>query len=145
MKTLINAIICLLVCNVSLSQNTNMYIYLSNGTYEQYSLNEIDSISYTAPLVSIPVVTCTVFADTSIYASINVVDDGGAPISEVGVCWSTTVNDCTNQQSLPPGQSFFSYVPITGLVNGYTYFVRAFATNSAGTAYSDTSTVVISP
>jgi hypothetical protein len=90
-------------------------------------------------------VTCILTADASIYASVNIVDDGGAPISEVGVCWSTMVNDCTNQQSatFPQGQSF--YFPLTGLLNGYTYFVRAFATNSAGTAYSDTSTVVVSP
>lgn len=66
-----------------------------------------------------------------------VIIDGDSPITNRGVCWSTMPNfrlsdghtsddDC--------GAGCF-YTDITGLQPGTTYYVRAYAKNSAGTAY----------
>jgi hypothetical protein len=75
--------------------------------------------------------------------------DGGAAISTVGVCWSTSINPTTanskTQDTLGSG-SFVS--SITGLSSSTTYHVRAYAVNSVGIAYGNdilfvTSTPVI--
>lgn len=64
--------------------------------------------------------------------------DGGAPILERGVCWNTDIhpqvsNNCTSDGEGIGGFSSF----ITGLTSGTDYFVRAYATNSEGTAYGN--------
>ncbi|MEI6823367.1 MAG: FISUMP domain-containing protein [Bacteroidota bacterium] len=67
----------------------------------------------------------------------NVINDGGSPVIAHGVCWSTnypTINDSHTSDSSGIG-NFTS--KLTGLAAGTTYTVRAYATNSAGTAYGD--------
>jgi uncharacterized protein (TIGR02145 family) len=63
-------------------------------------------------------------------------DDGGASIISKGVCWNTTdkpvVTDLKTTDSDGSG-SFTSN--ISSLLPNTTYFVRAYATNSAGTSY----------
>ena len=65
-----------------------------------------------------------------------ITSDGGTTVTARGVCWSTgqnpTVEDDTTNDGTGAG-SFTSY--ITGLTVSTTYYVRAYATNSAGTGY----------
>lgn len=62
--------------------------------------------------------------------------DGGSAIITTGVCWNTgiepTIKDGKTTDHLESG-SFTS--SITGLEGGTNYYVRAYATNSAGTGY----------
>ena len=63
--------------------------------------------------------------------------DGDIKITGRGVCWSTsqnpTVNDYKTSVVTVPG-TFYS---LTNLTPNTTYYVRAYATNSAGTGYGD--------
>lgn len=66
----------------------------------------------------------------------NVTDDGGVSVIARGVCWSTSANPTTADSKTTDGTGTGSYVSsITGLTKGETYHVRAYATNSEGTAY----------
>jgi hypothetical protein len=62
--------------------------------------------------------------------------DGGATVTARGVCWSTsqtpTIADNKTSDGIGAG-SFTS--AMTGLTANTTYYVRAYATNSAGTGY----------
>ena len=66
----------------------------------------------------------------------NITSDGGAAITARGVCWSTTANPVTTDSKTIDGTGTGQFVSsITGLTAGTTYHLRAYATNSAGTAY----------
>jgi len=64
--------------------------------------------------------------------------EGASPVTRRGVCWSTdelpTVSDQATEEGEGPGGFF---VDLKGLALNTTYFARAFATNSEGTAYGD--------
>jgi hypothetical protein len=65
-----------------------------------------------------------------------VTDDGGDTIIARGVCWSTTVNPTIADSKTSDGSGMGSFSSnITGLNETTTYHLRAYATNSAGTAY----------
>lgn len=112
--------------------------YASNTAGNGYG-SDVTFQALAAPLNTIPTVTTTaVSAVTSTTASSggNVDTDGGTTVTVRGVCWSasanpTIVNSCTNDGA---GTGTFTS-SITGLVAGLGYHVRAYATNSVGTAY----------
>ena len=69
----------------------------------------------------------------------NITSDGGATVTARGICWSTSSSPTvalTTKVSNGTGTGAFTG-SMTGLVAGTTYYVRAFATNSAGTAYGN--------
>jgi hypothetical protein len=67
-----------------------------------------------------------------------ILSDGGLEITERGVCWSTNHNPTTSGSHAASSQntSVFS-VSISDLNPEETYYVRAYAVNSNGTAYGD--------
>lgn len=68
-----------------------------------------------------------------------VLSDGGAEITEMGVCWNTTGNPDTsdNSTSIKPGHLGLYKSTMNGLLPGTKYFVKAYAVNSNGIGYSD--------
>ena len=69
----------------------------------------------------------------------NISNNGGADVTERGVCWSTSpgpTNMLTTKTSDGSGMGTFTST-LTGLMPGIIYYVRAYATNSAGTAFGN--------
>lgn len=68
----------------------------------------------------------------------NVVSDGGSPVTERGVCWSTSHNPSLGDNRVSAGTGLGSFTArISNLLPSTTYYVRAYATNAAGTAYGN--------
>lgn len=68
----------------------------------------------------------------------NVTASGGCEPTVKGVCWSTAMNPTTANSHTTDGSGTGSFSSsITGLNCGSTYYVRAYATNSSGTAYGN--------
>jgi len=66
----------------------------------------------------------------------NVTSDGNAEVTARGVCWGTSQNPTTGSSKTSDGAGTGAFTSsITGLTPGTTYYVRAYATNSEGTAY----------
>jgi hypothetical protein len=75
--------------------------------------------------------------DKSITISYNVSSDGGATITDQGICWSLTNKPTIDDQSTVSIKKVEAgTVVITDLQPETQYFIRAFAVNSAGVGYS---------
>ena len=75
---------------------------------------------------------------TSAVTGGNITDDGGAPIISKGVCWNITDNPTfENNRTSETGASTTFSSNLTQLSPKTLYFVRAYATNSAGTGYGE--------
>lgn len=89
--------------------------------------------------LNLPAVTTTPVSDITYTTALgggNVTSDGGATISSKGVCWSTTDPPTIYDNSTSDGSGTGVFTSsLSGLVAGTLYYVRAYATNSAGTAY----------
>lgn len=68
----------------------------------------------------------------------NVTDDGGEDVTARGVCWSTTPTPTTADSHTTDGSGTGEFTStISNLTPATTYYVRAYATNSVGTAYGE--------
>ncbi len=68
-----------------------------------------------------------------------VTDEGSGPITACGVCWAAKLNPTINDLKTEDGAGLGVFTSnIAGLYAGVAYFVRAYATNSAGTSYGIT-------
>ena len=68
----------------------------------------------------------------------NVTTDNGSAVTARGICWSTSQNPTINDSKTTDGSgvgSFTSQIP--NLVPNTQYYVRAYATNAAGTSYGE--------
>jgi uncharacterized protein (TIGR02145 family) len=90
----------------------------------------------TSPFVTTAKVTD--ITETTATTAGNVTFDGNADITARGVCWGTSQDPTQDDNVLASGEGTGVFTCIlTGLTQGTTYYVRAYATNSAGTSYGD--------
>ena len=125
---------------ISLASGTKYYVraYATNSVGTAYG----NEISFTAGQnITAPTVTTTEvvnIAQTNATCGGNVTSDGGATVTVRGVCWSTAINPTTANSHTTDGSGTGGYLSsITGLTANTTYYVRAYATNSAGTSYGN--------
>lgn len=94
----------------------------------------------TNPIVIATLTTAAVTSVTSTTAASggNISADGGGAISARGVCWNTSPNPTTANSKTSDGTGTGNFSSnLTDLTPGTKYYLRAYATNSAGTAYGN--------
>lgn len=103
------------------------------------SCNKDDDDNGNGNNTGIPVLSTTAITDitqTTAKSGGNITSDGGAPITVHGVCWSTNENPTIDDNKTEDGTGAGSFTSsVTGLEPNTTYYLRAYATNSAGTSY----------
>ena len=96
---------------------------------------------FATPAPSLPVVsTAAVSSITqdSAWSGGTITDDGGSPVTARGVCWDTIANPMLEKSHTTDGSGTGSFTSVlTGLSCNTTYYIRAYATNAAGTAYGN--------
>jgi uncharacterized protein (TIGR02145 family) len=122
-----------------LTPNTPYYIraYATNSVGTAYG----NQLTFTTLAISIPTVTTdsvTNITQTTATSGGNVTSDGGATVTVRGVCWNTSTNPTTANSHTTDGSGTGTFVSnLTGLIPNTFYYIRAYATNSIGTAYGD--------
>ena len=72
------------------------------------------------------------------YCGGDITDNGGLNVTARGVCWSTSTNPTVADSHTTNGSGTGSFSSsITGLSVSTTYYVRAYATTTAGTGYGE--------
>jgi chitodextrinase len=68
----------------------------------------------------------------------NITAEGGGAITARGTCWATTTEPTISNSKTTDGTGTGSFTSnITGLTPGTKYYIRAYTTNNAGTAYGN--------
>jgi uncharacterized protein (TIGR02145 family) len=96
-----------------------------------------------ASLATLTTTTVSSITSTTASSGGNISNDGGGAVTARGVCWSTSQNPTialTTKTLDGTGTGTFTS-SITGLSPSSVYYVRAYATNSAGTSYGNQQTM----
>ncbi len=124
----------------NLNPSTNYYAraYATNSVGTGYG----NEITFTTGAVVLPTLTTTTVSGITTNSAISggaITNDGGGAITARGIVWSTTQNPTiTLSTKTTDGTGTGSYTSnLTNLVQNTTYYVRAYATNSAGTVYGN--------
>jgi uncharacterized protein (TIGR02145 family) len=93
---------------------------------------------------TIPLITTAQVTEISTSSAVSggtITDEGGADIISRGVCWNTLDNPViSNNRTIETGGSVSFTSNIIQLAPNTTYYIRAYATNSAGTGYGNSMT-----
>lgn len=112
------------------------YAVNSEGTAYGNELSFTTLKNIVAATVSTNAVTS--IEETSASISGEVTDDGNGIVSQAGFCWSTTFNPTISDDTVNTALSGNSFSGVmSGLTASTLYYVRAFATNEAGTSYGN--------
>ena len=129
-------------CNLSgLTANSTYYVraYAINSAGTAYGSQQSFTTTGGGTTPVAPTVTTSAPTGVTSYSATcggNVTSDGGATVTQRGVCYSTSQNPTTSSQTVSSGSGTGSFsCNLSGLTANTTYYVRAYAVNSAGTAY----------
>lgn len=114
-----------------LSPTTTYYLraYATNIAGTAYG-NEL-SFPTTGTLATLRIYPVYYITQATARSYFEITWDGGSSIVQSGFCWSTSQNPTIADSKTTDG-----YIWLSGLNEGTAYYVRAYATNSAGTGYS---------
>jgi len=123
----------------------NNLIFNAQYCYRAYCKNSVgvyygeEKTFYTlSGAIALTTISVTNITINSATCSANITSDGGAAITERGICWSTSQNPTIANSHTSNGSGIGAFVgSMTGLNMGTTYYVRAYATNSVGTYYGN--------
>ena len=134
-----------------LTPNTTYYLraYASNAV--NYATNSPatnepltsygNEITFTTLPIILPTVTTTAVENISTIVATsrnNINNDGNVPVTQRGVCWSTSPNPTIANNITIDGTGIGAYSSsLTGLTLNTTYYLRAYATTGTGTAYGN--------
>lgn len=119
--------------------STKYYVraYATNNAGTGYG----NQVSFTSNTILLATLTTTAISSTNSLSAVsggNITADGGGTVTARGVCWATTTIPTINNNKTTDGSGTGSFTSnLTNLTANTSYYVRAYATNSAGTAYGE--------
>ena len=118
--------------------------YLKAYAINSSGIGYSNQVSFTT-IALMPIVTTSLVKDVTVNSAScggNITNDGGSSVTARGACWSNTQGPTIAKSKTIDGTGKGSFTSeITGLLPGTTYFIRAYATNSIGTAYGNQETI----
>lgn len=127
-------------CSITgLSPNTKYYVraYATNRNGIGYGNEIVFTTTAANQIATVAINSVTLITENTATVNSNLSFNGRSKVTQRGVCWSTysnpTVVDLHTSDGI--GDGLFSS-SLTGLKPNTVYYIRAYATNSVGTAYS---------
>jgi uncharacterized protein (TIGR02145 family) len=124
----------------NLNPSTNYYVraYATNSVGTGYG----NEITFTTGAIVLPTLTTaavTIITSSSAVAGGTISTDGGGSITSRGVVWGTSISPTINLSTkTTDGTGMGNFISnIINLLPTTKYFIRAYATNSAGTGYGN--------
>ncbi len=122
-----------------LKENTTYHYYYEfvNGFNSMRSaLKTFKTEASPTSLATVITAAVTEITTNSAKGGGEVTNDGGAEVTEQGICWSTTANPTISDSHVAAGTGTGAFSAVmSGLQANTTYHVRAYAINEKGTAY----------
>ena len=121
--------------------NGTQWAPIATGGYGQnlVNCNGVPTWGGCVPVISTNAIS-NIFTTTATSGG-NITNNGGNPILTSGVCWAITQNPTISNSTYNNGSSFGNFVSyMSGLIPNTTYYVRSFASNSAGITYGNQQT-----
>ena len=122
----------------NLSGATTYYVraFATNANGTVYS--EQISFKTEATIATITTTQAINISYTSATIGGKVMSDGGASVTERGICYSTSANPTTANTKISTGSGLGEFTcNLIDLQDGVTYYARAYAVNAKGTAYGE--------
>ena len=123
---------------VGLADNTMYYIrYEVSNKYSSVVTEEVkafQTLQCTVPTIVLDTITDVM--DSHAKVQIHLTFDGGASVTDMGVCWSTQTNP-TIEDIHKSTKDTLAVLDVTSLQPNTKYYVRAYAQNKVGVAYSE--------
>lgn len=122
----------------NLSPGTKYYVraYAKNEIGISYGNNESFTTEIELPTVSTNSVSAVGLTMATVIG--NVLNDGGGVVTDRGVCWGVNEDPTIDNSKKRSGNGNGIFTSqITELISNSTYYLRAYATNSAGTTYGN--------
>ena len=129
------------------------FMYILNGYYDYRttayrpqcnSIRPVFGGNFDGPAAQYASVTTSEVTEITGNSAIcggNVTTDNGSAVTAKGVCWSTSQNPTVENNKTEDGSGIGVYTSyMTNLEPNTTYYVRAYATNVAGTSYGEEKT-----
>ena len=129
----------------NLTENTVYYVraYATNETGTAYGEQKTFTTLHDVTLPTVITNNVTNITTNSATTGGTVSSSGNGTVSARGVCWSTSQNPTINNSHTADGSGIGGFTSnITGLTENTTYYVRAYATNDAGTSYGEQKTFI---
>lgn len=137
--------------SASTEKNPTGIQYNTPGTYTvtltsgnatgQSTKTKTGYIVVTLPLPILPTLTTTAITNitnTAVNTGGNITNQGSSAVLSRGICWSTSPTPTTANNKTINGSGIGSFTSsLTGLAVNTSYYVRAYASNGAGTAYGN--------
>ena len=127
-----------------LNNSTTYYVraYATNEVGTYYGAERSFTTTDGKPTVTLNINSFTYVSATSMSCIPNITSDGGYPVIARGVCWDIAPNPTTSNNHTNDGNGVGYYTStLTNMNSDYTYYVRAYVTNSMGTSYSSQITI----
>jgi len=116
----------------------NMYAFLKSETGTPTGIAALVTAFSNSVVPTVTTSPITNLTQTTAGCGGNVTFDDGLSVTARGVCWSTSTIPTIYDNKTINGSGLGSFTSsIANLIPGVNYYVRAYATNSAGTGYGD--------
>jgi hypothetical protein len=121
--------------------NTTYYVraYAVNSYGKSYgNLLSFTTPAPVPPALNTAAITISNVTSNSAKGTITILNNGGAPVTARGICWSTDqVHYVYTPSTTLTGSDIGTFITdVTGLTSGVTYYAKGYASNSAGTSYT---------